>query len=203
MATMLNTLLDINQIDSGIVKPNITSFRIDDLLQRLRTEFDYQAESRGLRLRVVPCRLMVVTDAALLEQMLRNLLANALKYTAHGRILLGCRRRGPVLSIKVGDTGIGIPGAELTAIFDEFHQVNNPSHVRTRGLGLGLSIVHRLGLLLGLQVQVRSILGRGSVFAIEVPWVPLTAFRTLAEAWPGWNCSRDDLRYNEREDVGD
>jgi two-component system CheB/CheR fusion protein len=184
MATMLNTLLDINQIDSGIVKPNITSFRIDDLLQRLRTEFDYQAESRGLRLRVVPCRLMVVTDAALLEQMLRNLLANALKYTAHGRILLGCRRRGPVLSIKVGDTGIGIPGAELTAIFDEFHQVNNPSHVRTRGLGLGLSIVHRLGLLLGLQVQVRSILGRGSVFAIEVPWVPLTAFRTLAAPAP-------------------
>lgn len=172
MAAMLNTLLDINQIDSGIVKPTIQSFPVDALLLRLHEEFVVQAQARGLALRIVRCRLNVVTDQGLLEQMIRNLLENALKYTKSGRVLLGCRRKGKMLRIKICDTGIGIPAAELSAIFDEFHQVNNPTRERNRGLGLGLSIVLRLSELLKLDVQVRSVLGKGSVFAIDVPFEP-------------------------------
>ncbi len=119
------------------------------------------------------CVLYLVTasirgDPRLLEQMLRNLLSNALKYTEHGKVLLGCRRRGGVLSIETWDTGIGIPAAELHAIFQEYHQLNNAARERSLGLGLGLSIVQRMGNLFGAHVRVRSLLGQGSVFIVDV-----------------------------------
>jgi two-component system CheB/CheR fusion protein len=100
--------------------------------------------------------------------MIRNLLSNALKYTKRGKILLGCRRRAGMLSIEVWDTGIGIPEAEIHAIFEEYHQVGNEARERSLGLGLGLAIVRRLGNLLGHRVRARSRHGDGSVFAIEV-----------------------------------
>ncbi len=100
--------------------------------------------------------------------MLRNLLTNAIKYTRSGKVLLGCRRRAGCLSIEIWDTGIGIPEAELQTIFEEYHQLDNAARERSRGLGLGLSIVKRLVSLLGYKVHVRSRLGRGSVFAIEI-----------------------------------
>ena len=109
------------------------------------------------------------SDPRLLEQMLRNLLANAVKYTERGKILLGCRRYGDKLRIEVWDTGIGIPGEQLTGIFEEFRQLDNSARERERGLGLGLAIVRRVGDLLGHRIDVRSWLGRGSVFAITVP----------------------------------
>ena len=149
MLGMLNTLLEINQLEAGIVGPEEVEFPINDLLEQLRTEFTYHAQARGLRWRVVPCRLSVWSDPRLLEQMLRNLLSNAVKYTEHGKILLGCRRRGDKLRIEVWDTGIGIPEEQLHAIFAEFHQPGNPAHDRTLGFGLGLPIVRRLGYLLG------------------------------------------------------
>jgi two-component system CheB/CheR fusion protein len=101
--------------------------------------------------------------------MIRNLLSNAVKYTNKGKILLGCRRRGDKLRIEVWDTGIGIPEEELTAIFGEFHQLDNLARERSKGLGLGLAIVERLADLLGHAVDVRSRPGKGSVFAVEVP----------------------------------
>jgi two-component system CheB/CheR fusion protein len=101
--------------------------------------------------------------------MIRNLLSNALKYTEHGKVLLGCRRRNRVLSIEIWDTGVGIPAEELQAIFDEYHQLDNAARERSRGLGLGLSIVQRLADLLGHRVRVRSHPSKGSVFIIEVP----------------------------------
>ena len=107
-------------------------------------------------------------DPRLLEQMIRNLLSNALKYTKHGKILLGCRRHKGTLSLQIWDTGIGIPDTELQAIFEEYYQLDNAARERSRGLGLGLSIVHRLGTLLGHRVQVRSHPGRGSVFSVEI-----------------------------------
>ena len=121
---------------------------------------------------MVPCSLPVSSDPRLLEQMIRNLLSNALKYTRQGKVLLGCRRRKDMLSIEVWDTGIGIPEAELEAIFEEYHQLDNAARQRSRGLGLGLSIVRRLGDLLGHRVHVRSRLGKGSVFAIDVASPP-------------------------------
>jgi two-component system CheB/CheR fusion protein len=111
---------------------------------------------------------LISSDPRLLEQMIRNLLSNALKYTRHGKILLGCRRHRGTLTIEVWDTGIGIADDQLQAIFDEYHQIDNAARERSRGLGLGLSIVHRLGALLGHQVRVQSRPGSGSVFSIEV-----------------------------------
>jgi two-component system CheB/CheR fusion protein len=168
MSGMLNTLLDINQIEAGIVHAEKTDFPINDLFDRLRDEFTYHAHAQKLALHVAPCSLTIHSDPRLLEQMVRNLLSNALKYTKRGKVLLGCRRRGDMLAIEVWDTGVGIPGDELQTIFEEYHQLDNFAREHSRGLGLGLAIVQRLGNLLGHEVSVRSHLGQGSVFTIEV-----------------------------------
>jgi len=168
MSGMLNTLLNLNQIEAGVVQADIVDFPINDLFDRMRDEFIYHAQARGLSLRVVPSGASVHGDPRLLEQMIRNLLANALKYTKRGKVLLGCRHRDGVLSVEIWDTGIGIADSELQAIFEEYHQVDNPSRDRDLGLGLGLAIVRRLGNLLGHKVRVRSRPGRGSVFSIEI-----------------------------------
>jgi len=169
MSSVLDKLLDINQLEAGIVRPAIVDFPISRLLEEMRTEFTYHTETNGLGWRVVPSGLTVRSDPRLLEQILRNLLSNAVKYTAGGRLLLGCRRRADMLRIEVWDTGAGIPELELQAIFEEFHQLDNPARERSKGLGLGLAIVQRLSDLLGHKIDVRSRLGTGSVFSIEVP----------------------------------
>ncbi len=169
---MLNTLLDINQIEAGTVRAEVVRFPINDLLDRLKEEFAYHAKAQGLALHVVPCGLSIQSDPSLLEQMIRNLLSNALKYTKSGKVLLGCRRHGGRVRIEIWDTGVGIPDTELDAIFEEYHQLDNAARQRSRGLGLGLSIVHRLGKFLGHPVSVRSQLGKGSVFAVEVGLPP-------------------------------
>jgi two-component system CheB/CheR fusion protein len=168
MTGMLNTLLDINQLEAGTVRPQLVSFPISDLLDRLRDEFNYHAGAQNLILHVVTCGLQVYSDPRLLEQMLRNFLSNALKYTKRGKVLLGCRRRRGMLSVEVWDTGIGIAHQDLRAIFDEYHQLGNAARERNLGLGLGLSIVQRLAALLGHPVHVRSQIGQGSVFSIDV-----------------------------------
>ena len=168
MTGMLNTLLDINQLEAGTVHPQVVDFRISDLLDRLRDEFNYHAGAQNLILHVVTCSLSVRSDPRLLEQMLRNLLSNALKYTKCGKVLLGCRRRGGMLSIEVWDTGVGIAEQDIRAIFDEYHQLGNAARERSLGLGLGLSIVQRLATLLGHPVHVRSKPGKGSVFSVDV-----------------------------------
>jgi two-component system CheB/CheR fusion protein len=193
MSSTLNTLLDINQLEAGIVRPEIVVFSIEALFDRLQTEFGYHAATKNLDWRVIACGLHVRSDPRLVEQMIRNLLWNAVKYTEQGKILLGCRRRGDSLRIEVWDTGLGIPVEHLEAIFEEFHQVDNPARERSLGLGLGLAIVQRIGHMLGHAIDVRSRIGKGSVFAIEVPlacaqagvWEPKDppaagAFRTLS-----------------------
>jgi two-component system CheB/CheR fusion protein len=169
MSGMLNALLDINQLEAGIVHPEIVDFPVNELLERLRTEFGYHTHASGLDWRVVPSRRTVRSDPKLLEQMIRNLLSNAVKYTKRGKVLLGCRRRGDKLRIEVADTGIGIPEGQLRAIFEEFNQLENPARERSRGLGLGLAIVQRLGVLLEHSVGVRSRPALGSIFTVEVP----------------------------------
>ncbi|GGA55089.1 CheR family methyltransferase [Sphingomonas psychrolutea] len=181
MTGMLNVLLDINQIEAGVVEPQPMDFALTDLFARLRDEFTYQAQAQRLDLRVLPSTASVHSDPRLLEQMIRNLLANAMKYTRTGRILLGCRRAGQHLRIEIWDTGIGIAKADLTAIFDEFHQIDNAARERSKGLGLGLSIVQRLGALLGHDVNVRSRLGRGSAFTIDVPLAQRAAAAPTAD----------------------
>ncbi len=184
MSGMLNTLLDINEIESGVVHAQLRQFPINDMLERLQGEFAYLAQAQGLALTVMPCSLDVTSDPRLLEQMVRNLLSNALKYTKRGQVLLGCRRRSGQLSIEIWDTGIGIPDNQLQAIFDEYHQLDNAARERSRGLGLGLSIVQRLGNLLGHKVRVCSRQGKGSMFAIDIarPTVGIAVAR--ADAHP-------------------
>ena len=168
MAGMLNALLDVNQIESGIVQANVVDFPINTLLDELREEFSHSALEKGLKFKVVACGLMIRSDPRLLVQMIRNLLANALKYTRKGSILLGCRRRSGKLSVEIWDTGLGIAKQDLSAIFEEYHQLDNAARERSRGLGLGLSIVKRLGNLLGHEIKVTSHLGKGSAFAVEI-----------------------------------
>ena len=175
MTGMLNTLLDINQIEVGAVKAEIADISVNELFDRLRDELTYHAQAAGLALRVMPCALSIRSDPRLLEQMIRNLLSNALKYTQRGKVLVGCRRRGGKLRIEIWDTGVGIPTSELQAIFEEYHQLDNAARQRSRGLGLGLSIVKSLGELLGHPIRVRSLHGKGSVFSIEVPLSPSRA----------------------------
>ena len=168
MAAMLNALLDINQIETGAVQAEPADFPINALLERLREEFTPHAQASALSLRVVACGLSIHSDPRLLEQMLRNLLTNALKYTRKGKVLLGCRRHAGGLRIEVWDTGIGIAETKLHAIFEEYYQIDNAAREQARGLGLGLAIVQRLGDLLGHRISVRSRPDKGSMFAIEV-----------------------------------
>ena len=168
MTGMLNTLLDINQIEAGNVQPQLVTFSVKDVLDRLRDEYTYLAQSQGLTLRVASRNLTVHSDPRLLEQMIRNLLSNAMKYTPKGKVLLGCRRRSGVVSIEIWDTGVGIAEDQMHAIFEEYHQISNTERVRSRGLGLGLSIVKRLAKLLDHEITVRSKPNKGSVFAIAL-----------------------------------
>ncbi len=169
LSGMLDVLLNISQIEAGAVQPETVVFPAGEMLGRLHGEFLAVTEARDLSLRFMPSSAWIESDPRLLEQMVRNLLGNAVKYTRTGRILLGCRRRGETLRIEVWDTGIGIEASQLDSIFEEFHQVDNPARESGLGLGLGLSIVRRLGRLLRHPVDVRSVPGRGSVFAITVP----------------------------------
>ncbi len=181
MSRMLNALLDINQIEAGVVRAVVVSFPINDLLDRLRNAFNYDAAAKGLKFTVMPCGLWLDSDPVLLKQMLRNLAANAIKYSMSGSVLVGGRRHGGMLRLEVWDTGVGIPADDLTAIFDEYHQLDATAREFDRGLGLGLSIVRRLGALLGHPVHVASRPNRGSVFSIDVP-ISTDAVRRAAES---------------------
>lgn len=169
MQELLDALLDISKLEAGAVTPEIREFQIAPVLASMRSKFESQAEAKGLRLRVAPCALTVRSDPSLLEQIIQNLLVNAIKHTETGRVLLGCRRRGPELCIGVWDTGVGIPHDQLERIFESFYQLDNPGRDRRKGLGLGLAIVKDLARLLEHRLEVQSTPGKGSVFAVHVP----------------------------------
>lgn len=172
LEALFNELLDISKLDAGVVTPSITTFALAPLFERVRNDFEPQAAARGLVLRVRPTALATTGDAMLLERILRNLVANAIRYTPSGRVLLGCRRRGADVDVQVLDTGIGILEAERTRIFEEFYQIGNPERDRGKGLGLGLAIVKRLAELLGHTLHIDSRVGAGSCFAVRVPRAP-------------------------------
>jgi Na+/proline symporter/CheY-like chemotaxis protein len=165
---ILGALLDISRLDTGAMKPDLASFRIDELLRALDVEFAPLAHEKGLWLKFVPCALAVRSDRRLLRRLLQNLVSNAVKYTPKGRVLVGCRRQRGRLRIEVYDTGLGIPHSKKRAIFQEFHRLEQGAKV-ARGLGLGLSIVERIARILDHKISVISTLGRGSRFSVEVP----------------------------------
>jgi Na+/proline symporter/CheY-like chemotaxis protein len=165
---ILSALLDISRLDAGATKPEISSFGIGELLQALAVEMAPAAADRGVRLDVVPSTLVVRSDRKLLRRILQNLMSNAVKYAPGKRVLVGCRRRNGAVRLEVHDTGYGIPEDKLQAIFLEFERLG-PGDGSAPGLGLGLSIVERIARMLDHPLEVRSELGRGSVFALTVP----------------------------------
>ncbi len=167
---LLATLLEMARFDASATVPDTSDFAIDTLLRAIANDYALQAEERHLRLRVVPCDAIVRTDPRLLDRILRNFASNALRYTIDGGVLIGCRSRSGRLRIEVWDTGYGIPENRQAEIFEEFRQLDVPEReTRGMGLGLGLAIVERIAKLLDLHVGLRSRVGRGSVFTIDVP----------------------------------
>ena len=164
---IFTALLDISRLDTGAMKPEFAEFRIDEMLHRLEVEFAPLAREKGLDLKFMPCSQTVRSDRRLLRRLLQNLISNAIKYTPAGRVLVGCRRRGERLHVEVYDTGIGIPHAKRRAVFREFHRLDQGARV-ARGVGLGLSIVERIARVLDCEVALKSNIGRGSRFSIEV-----------------------------------
>jgi signal transduction histidine kinase len=172
MSRLLNTLLDISKLESGSIRPVISTFSAEWLFSALQLEFREQARCKGLQLVVEAGDASVRSDPALVGQVLRNLLANAIKYTPRGQVTLRAVPLGDVLRMEVADTGVGIAPADLGHIFDEFYQVGVPSNSSRDGYGLGLSIVNRIAKLLDLEIAVKSEPERGTAFSFGLPMVP-------------------------------
>ncbi|MBS0396792.1 MAG: PAS-domain containing protein, partial [Proteobacteria bacterium] len=166
---LLDGLLDVAKLDSGALTPERTAFPVADLLADLERQYAPVAASRRLSLRVVPTAAVVHTDRVLLRRILQNYLANALRYTRRGGVVIGCQRRGEDLLIRVCDTGPGIAEHQRGAIFGEFTRLERASPWGEKGLGLGLSICDRVARLLGHALDLRSRPGHGSSFGVRVP----------------------------------
>ncbi len=171
LSELLNELLDLSRLDAGMIEPKPTVIQADDLLGMIEAEFTASFRGKNLSFRSHYPRdsLAIFCDDNLLLTLLRNLVSNAVKYTSRGGVLVGVRRRKDHALIQVWDTGIGIAPEQADSIFEEYFQVDNPQRDRAKGVGLGLAIVKRLSKLLGIEVRLRSRLGKGSLFELYVP----------------------------------
>jgi signal transduction histidine kinase len=170
LSNLVEELLEISRLDSGSIQPRVETLLLSDLLPALEQEFaPVAAAKKGLSLRVRNSHLAIESDNMLLLRVLRNLIANAIRYTPRGRVLLGARRRGELVSIEVWDNGPGIKQTELDRIFEEFYRGESSKGDSGGGFGLGLSIVRRICSVLGHPLVVTTRLGAGTVFRIEVP----------------------------------
>ena len=166
---LFNALLDISRLDAGVVEANKESFFINDLLIQINNEFQTVAEEKGIQLNTQESNAAVYSDKLLTERILRNLISNAVKYTNEGSINITIKKEPEKVFVKIIDTGVGIPENEQENIFSEFYQIDNPERDRSKGLGLGLSIVKRLTELLSLKLIVKSNDSNGTNFTIEFP----------------------------------
>ncbi|WP_185267906.1 PAS domain-containing hybrid sensor histidine kinase/response regulator [Halopseudomonas xiamenensis] len=166
---MLSDLLDIARLDHGNIPLDLGNHSLAEVIDPLLSEFQGLIETSGLQVRARLGRWAVRTDYRMLSRILRNLLSNAIRYTPSGRILIGCRRRGELLSIQVWDTGLGIPRERFEDIFREFNQLHADRVGPRKGAGLGLAIVERIARLLEAPLQVHSVVGQGSMFSVTLP----------------------------------
>jgi CheY-like chemotaxis protein len=167
---LLDGLLDVSRLDSGALKPEPVALDLNALLLSLHQQFAPVAAGRGLALRLhCPAGMWVTSDRTLLRRVLQNFVANALRYTSIGGVLLAARRRGETVEVSVWDTGPGISMAQASVVFDEFRRLDQPSPWGETGLGLGLSICKRVSGMLGHPLSLRSVPGRGSVFGLQLP----------------------------------
>lgn len=169
MELLFNALLDISRLDAGAIEPHRVHFPLQKMLHDLGHQFGAVAAEKHLQLRLRPCGVTLYSDPLLIERILVNLIANAIRYTDDGGVLVACRRRGRTVRISVIDTGRGIPPDQQESVFHEFVQLHNAARNRSKGLGLGLAIVSRLGRLLGHRVELRSRPDHGSIFSVDVP----------------------------------
>ena len=166
---LLSTILDMSRIDAGVIPVENTDFSVAPLMEALCTEMAPVAEANSLSLRAVSCGAVGHSDPKLVTRILRNFLTNAIRYTEHGGILIGCRRFGENIRIGVWDTGVGIPEDKLSLIYREFQRLPNEKSEIASGMGLGLAIVERIAKQLGINILTQSHVGRGSYFGIEIP----------------------------------
>jgi signal transduction histidine kinase/ActR/RegA family two-component response regulator len=166
---LFDNLLDISKLDAGQVEIKKEIIAVNLVFDRLRSTFAVPAQDKGIKLVVRRSRAMLMTDPTLLFRVLSNLVANSIRYTEKGGVIVACRKRAGAVCIEVWDSGIGIPVEQHERIFEEFYQLNNPSRDRTRGLGLGLATVRRIVQLLDHPLRLRSSAGRGTRFSIDVP----------------------------------
>ncbi|MFW1677667.1 NahK/ErcS family hybrid sensor histidine kinase/response regulator [Pontibacter sp. JAM-7] len=166
---LITALLDISKLDAGALEPNITDFCLSELLNGLSQDYKALAAKKFLNFRSVTSHQVIRSDQQLLRRVLQNFLSNSVRYTQHGRILLGCRLLKGQLRLEVWDTGVGIPENKLQEVFEEFRRIDNPKHSEVKGLGLGLAITERIARILKHKLNVRSWPGKGTVFSIEVP----------------------------------
>lgn len=174
---LLADLLDIARLDQAAITPSFSVCSIAELFRSLASEFEPVAAAAGLQLKVFATGLHSYTDCHLLVRILRNFLSNACRYTPAGRILLGVRRHGDTVRLEVWDTGLGIAADQQDRIFQEFNQLGNNHASGRKGVGLGLAIVERIARILGARIQLRSEVGRGSCFSVEVPLSQVTEQR--------------------------
>lgn len=180
MNELFDALLDMSKLEAGLLEPAVTDLAIEGVLRRIETTFEGAARKKGLSLRIVQSSAWIRSDAVLLERILLNLVSNAVRYTSHGRVLVGVRRRGERLRIDVYDSGPGIAADRQLEVFREFHQL--PGADRRSGLGLGLAIVERLARLLGHELELHSRRGSGTRFSLSVPLLRAApAAATVAE----------------------
>jgi len=188
LGELLNTLLDVSQLDAKSVHPEYKVLPLLVPFEDCINEFAPLAREKGIELRMrYPAGAYVRTDPVLFGRMLRNLVSNAVQHTQSGKVLLAARRRGANWLVEVWDTGPGIAEKDLDNIFTEFYQLDNPERDREKGLGLGLAIVRRLSGLLDHPVSVCSMPGRGSRFSVSVPVceAPADALRFTGSAREG------------------
>lgn len=190
---LFNALLDISRLDAGAIEPHRVHFPVQKLLNDLEQQFGAVAAERRLRLHFRPCNATLYSDPLLIERILINLVSNAIRYTDDGGVLVACRPRGRMIRISVVDTGRGIPSDQQEHVFHEFVQLHNAARDRSRGLGLGLAIVSRLGRLLGHRVALRSRPGHGSSFSIDVPLGDARLIETPVPAAPPGQIPADAL----------
>lgn len=169
MQKLLGSLLDISKLDARVIKPEIRDFSLQCIIDSIEQSMRLVAIGKKIRLRMRPASTYVRSDPTLLYSILSNLVSNAIKYTKSGKVLVGCRIRNNLVRIEIWDTGPGIPAEECENIFREFYQLKQDRKGGAHGMGLGLAIVSRLGQLLGHSIQLKSVLGRGSCFSVEVP----------------------------------
>jgi PAS domain S-box-containing protein len=169
MSRLTNALLDISKLESGAIRPDPSDFEVAALFEEMRKEFASVAASKGLELRIEAGAPSAHSDPSLVGQILRNLIANAIKYTQRGWVRLRSAPSATGVRLEVSDSGIGIPADHLPYIYDEFYQVGVASNTSREGYGLGLSIVQRLVRLLDLKLEVQSEVGRGSTFMLQMP----------------------------------